>query len=433
MSCCCSGAGRASTRCRACRPGPSSAAIDRDRYEVLAGRASPATGAGRSPTATSGRRPAARCPRSTTPARPSRSSARARGPVAGRSSTRTRGPRGSLGGVDVAFPVLHGPYGEDGTVQGLLATVGVPFVGADVTASSIGIDKAAMKAAFAARELPQGPYVTVHGRPLGAGAGRRGRRARGRRCRDPWFVKPARQGSSIGISKVADADGPRRRAGGGLPLTTRSRSSSRASTRPRELEVGVLGERRPARSPRPARSARRTSSTTSRRSTSTTPSWSIPADVDAELAARIDDLARAAYRADRVPRDGARRLLRRRRRSTSSSTRSTPSPGSPRTRCSRACGTPRGWLPGPGRPAARAGPGRRLDGYRSTTGQVRVRVMPSMPWIRDTTIFPSSFTSAASALTMTSYGPVTSCGRGRPRAARSRRRRRPRRRRGRSG
>jgi D-alanine-D-alanine ligase len=68
----------------------------------------------------------------------------------------------TLGHVDVAFPLLHGPWGEDGTVQGLLATVGVPYVGADVTASSIGIDKAAMKATFAARGLPQLGYRTVH-------------------------------------------------------------------------------------------------------------------------------------------------------------------------------------------------------------------------------------------------------------------------------
>lgn len=61
--------------------------------------------------------------------------------------------------IDVAFPVLHGPYGEDGTVQGYLATVGVPYVGADVTASSVGIDKRAMKNAFKARGLPQVPYL----------------------------------------------------------------------------------------------------------------------------------------------------------------------------------------------------------------------------------------------------------------------------------
>ena len=110
-----------------------------------------------------------------------------------------------LGPVDAAFPLMHGPWGEDGTVQGLLATVGVPYVGADVTASSIGIDKAAMKATFAARGLPQGGYLAVH-------------RTRWQddpdgvcdelvsRLPAPWFTKPARQGSSIGIRKVSLVD-----------------------------------------------------------------------------------------------------------------------------------------------------------------------------------------------------------------------------------
>ena len=111
----------------------------------------------------------------------------------------------ALGAVDVAFPLLHGPWGEDGTVQGLLATVGVPYVGADVTASSIGIDKGAMKAAFAARGLPQLPYHCVNHAawahdPATVSA------TLAERLTLPWFVKPSRQGSSIGISKVTAAD-----------------------------------------------------------------------------------------------------------------------------------------------------------------------------------------------------------------------------------
>ena len=61
-------------------------------------------------------------------------------------------------GLDVVFPVLHGPYGEDGTVQGLLELANVPYVGAGVLASAVGMDKAFMKIAFAARGLPVGPY-----------------------------------------------------------------------------------------------------------------------------------------------------------------------------------------------------------------------------------------------------------------------------------
>ncbi|HEX2029015.1 MAG TPA: D-alanine--D-alanine ligase family protein [Nitriliruptorales bacterium] len=107
----------------------------------------------------------------------------------------------AVSGIDVAFPVLHGPYGEDGTVQGLLATFTVPYVGADVTASSVGIDKRAMKNAFKARGLPQVPYLPVRRE--------RWERERGALLDEiegalsyPIFTKPARQGSSIGITKV---------------------------------------------------------------------------------------------------------------------------------------------------------------------------------------------------------------------------------------
>ncbi len=103
--------------------------------------------------------------------------------------------------IDVVFPVLHGAYGEDGTVQGYLATVGVPYVGADVTASSVGIDKRAMKNAFKARGLPQVAYLPVRCERWEA--------ARGAlldeievALRYPMFTKPTRQGSSIGITKV---------------------------------------------------------------------------------------------------------------------------------------------------------------------------------------------------------------------------------------
>jgi len=106
-------------------------------------------------------------------------------------------------GVDVAFPVLHGPGGEDGSVQGLLATVGLPYVGADVAASALGVDKAAMKGRFRLHGLPQVAYVGFE-------------IDRWRREPDlvrdelariplPWFVKPARQGSSIGITRIDDA------------------------------------------------------------------------------------------------------------------------------------------------------------------------------------------------------------------------------------
>jgi D-alanine-D-alanine ligase len=106
--------------------------------------------------------------------------------------------------LDVIFPVLHGPYGEDGTIQGLLELANVPYVGAGVLASSVGMDKALMKLVFGARGLPLCPYRVVlrhewaaHREAIAGDLPR----ALG----FPLFVKPANLGSSVGISKVKDA------------------------------------------------------------------------------------------------------------------------------------------------------------------------------------------------------------------------------------
>jgi len=108
------------------------------------------------------------------------------------------------GSIDVVFPVLHGPFGEDGTVQGLLELANVPYVGAGVLGSAVGMDKAVMKTLFLARNLPVGPYAVVL-RPEwtrdAAGVTRRIETDLG----FPVFVKPANLGSSVGISKAKDA------------------------------------------------------------------------------------------------------------------------------------------------------------------------------------------------------------------------------------
>ncbi|WP_314177111.1 D-alanine--D-alanine ligase family protein [Streptomyces winkii] len=115
----------------------------------------------------------------------------------------------ALGEVDVVFPVLHGPYGEDGTLQGLLELSGVPYVGAGVLASAVGMDKEYMKRVFASFGLPVGPYVTIRPREW-----RTDPSAARKRIVDlagehgwPLFVKPARGGSSMGITKVDDIGG----------------------------------------------------------------------------------------------------------------------------------------------------------------------------------------------------------------------------------
>jgi len=146
-------------------------------------------------------------------------------------------------GLDVVFPVLHGPYGEDGTVQGLLELANVPYVGAGVLASAVGMDKAVMKLVFAAKGLPICDYEVVLKRDwrqnertiMNQLAGRLG---------FPMFVKPANLGSSVGISKAKDASGLRDAialAGG----FDRKIVIEAAVPDAREIECAVLGNDTP--------------------------------------------------------------------------------------------------------------------------------------------------------------------------------------------
>ncbi|MFJ9830752.1 D-alanine--D-alanine ligase family protein [Streptomyces sp. NPDC101169] len=146
----------------------------------------------------------------------------------------------ALGEVDVVFPVLHGPYGEDGTLQGLLELSGVPYVGSGVLASAVGQDKEYMKRVFTSFGLKVGPYLVIRPREW-----ERDESAARKRIVDfagehgwPLFVKPARAGSSIGITKV---DGL-----AGLDEAIAEAQSHdpkilvEAAVRGREIECGVL-------------------------------------------------------------------------------------------------------------------------------------------------------------------------------------------------
>ena len=185
-------------------------------------------------------------------------------------AVRQRSALHQVGPIDVAISLLHGPFGEDGTIQGLFEMMGTRYVGAGVLASAVGMDKHFMKLVLSASGLPVGPFVSITPAEWARDPAA---------CLEavaalsyPLFVKPARGGSSLGISRV-DA---RERAG-------RRRSSWPSATIPkiiveqgfvgaRELECGVLADLDGAGAPgqrggRDPRRPRRWASTTSRPST----------------------------------------------------------------------------------------------------------------------------------------------------------------------
>ena len=136
-----------------------------------------------------------------------------------------------LHGVDVVFPVLHGPFGEDGTIQGLLEMAGVPYVGSGVLGSAVAMDKEFTKKLLAAEGLPVGPYAVVRAGAAPAEADRE-------RLGLPVFVKPARGGSSIGISRVDDwAELP---AAIGTARAADDKVLVEAAVPGREIELAVL-------------------------------------------------------------------------------------------------------------------------------------------------------------------------------------------------
>jgi D-alanine-D-alanine ligase len=155
-----------------------------------------------------------------------------------------------LGEVDVVLPVLHGPFGEDGTIQGLLEMAGVPYVGAGVLSSALSMDKEYMKLVFAARGLPVGRYVVLRPQDWPAGPeaeleGELAGRPERKRVLDeiadlgfPLFVKPARGGSSIGTSKARDP--AELRASIALARSYDPKVLVEAAVDGREIEVSVL-------------------------------------------------------------------------------------------------------------------------------------------------------------------------------------------------
>lgn len=198
-------------------------------------------------------------------------------------------------GLDLVFPVLHGPYGEDGTIQGLLELANVPYVGCGVLASAVGMDKAVMKVLFAARGLRVSPAVTITGAEWAAG--RAGIEARvAASLGFPVFVKPANLGSSVGISKAHDAG----ELGPAVDLAAsfdRKIVIERAVLDAREIEVGVLGNDEPEASMPGEIIPSREFYDYEAKYLDAASRTVIPAELDADLVAEVQRQAIEAFRA----------------------------------------------------------------------------------------------------------------------------------------
>jgi D-alanine-D-alanine ligase len=218
-------------------------AIDRDRYEIIPvaiakeGRwLSPAESVTLLPAATARRvseRVGGRRESLTIVGDPSRE---------GLISLDEDGGRSSSLPCDVIFPVLHGTYGEDGTIQGLLEMAGVPYVGCGVLASATGMDKVAMKALFEHAGLPVCRYTWLLRSEWENSRGAAARRV-AREIGYPCFVKPANLGSSVGVSKAVD----RKSLEAAIDLAARfdRKVIVEEGLDAREIECAVLGNEEP--------------------------------------------------------------------------------------------------------------------------------------------------------------------------------------------
>lgn len=140
--------------------------------------------------------------------------------------------------IDFALPVLHGPYGEDGTIQGLFEMIGIPYGGCDVIGSALAMDKIAAKQVFSAMDIRQVPYVWLEAEDLPEKTEWMKRKIR-KRLHYPVFVKPANMGSSVGLSKVSRPE----ELNAAIALACRydRRIIIEQGVECRELETAILG------------------------------------------------------------------------------------------------------------------------------------------------------------------------------------------------
>ncbi len=141
--------------------------------------------------------------------------------------------------VDIALPVVHGPYGEDGTLQGLLEMMNIPYVGCGVLASSVAMDKIVFKKMMQALSIPTAPFVGFTAYEW-QNDPKTILNAIVRQCAFPVFVKPANMGSSIGVSKVKSRAGLASAISDALHYDSRV-LAEQGVTEPREIEIAVLG------------------------------------------------------------------------------------------------------------------------------------------------------------------------------------------------
>jgi D-alanine-D-alanine ligase len=193
-------------------------------------------------------------------------------------------PGGGLLDADAAFPALHGPFGEDGSVQGLLEWLDVPYVGSDVLASAVCMDKLTLKRLFAAHGVPQVDFTAVEGADWWG------------RCEDlglPLWVKPSRLGSSVGITRVDELDELDEAVR--LALRHDPRVIVEASAPGREVECSVLGNRDPEASLPGEVVAHRSWYDFEAKYTEGGMELRVPAPIGDEAAARVRQLAVAVF------------------------------------------------------------------------------------------------------------------------------------------
>ncbi|WP_103129242.1 D-alanine--D-alanine ligase family protein [Deinococcus aerius] len=201
----------------------------------------------------------------------------------------------SAEGYDVVFPLLHGPMGEDGTIQGLLTLAGIPFVGSGVLGSAVSMDKVMTKQVLASAGIPQVEWRLAvrrewQDRPqeVCARAGELGY---------PLFVKPANLGSSVGISKVSHPGELTRALDLAFSLDRRVILEAMTPHRPREVEVGILGNDAPVASPVGELRFDAEFYDYETKYTEGRATMFVPAPLPAEVAERVRSLALTAFRA----------------------------------------------------------------------------------------------------------------------------------------